>query len=355
MAIINCPECGKEISDKSETCIHCGYPLKESMSEEAPKEKDSDEQACACQRKIEEIKASKVAEREYKTEQARIEEEKAAKKRKKTIVIFIPFIIACIAFVILLTVVMIPTIKYNNAISLIEAGKYVEAYETLNGLNGFKDSDTKAKEIFEQYKIEKLKTAQIGDYIVFGTYEQDNNTLNGKEDIEWIVLARERGCVLVISRYALDCQKYNTSYTDVTWETCSLRTWLNETFISNAFSSDEQTIIQSTTVSPDANPSYSTSSGKNTTDKLFLLSIMEANKYFYSDSARKCQATAYAKERGSNTDTNLDTCWWWLRTPGSDSGNAAYGYGLGSIDDYGKHVDLKSGAVRPALWISLDA
>ena len=29
MALINCPECGKEISDKSETCIHCGYPLSE--------------------------------------------------------------------------------------------------------------------------------------------------------------------------------------------------------------------------------------------------------------------------------------------------------------------------------------
>lgn len=28
MALIKCPECGKEISDMSETCIHCGYPLK---------------------------------------------------------------------------------------------------------------------------------------------------------------------------------------------------------------------------------------------------------------------------------------------------------------------------------------
>ena len=27
MALIKCPECGKEISDKSEKCIHCGYPL----------------------------------------------------------------------------------------------------------------------------------------------------------------------------------------------------------------------------------------------------------------------------------------------------------------------------------------
>lgn len=27
MALIVCPKCGKEISDKSEICIHCGYPL----------------------------------------------------------------------------------------------------------------------------------------------------------------------------------------------------------------------------------------------------------------------------------------------------------------------------------------
>ncbi len=27
MALIRCPECGKEISDQAEYCIHCGYPL----------------------------------------------------------------------------------------------------------------------------------------------------------------------------------------------------------------------------------------------------------------------------------------------------------------------------------------
>lgn len=29
MAIICCPECGKEVSDKAPMCIHCGYPLQE--------------------------------------------------------------------------------------------------------------------------------------------------------------------------------------------------------------------------------------------------------------------------------------------------------------------------------------
>lgn len=27
MALIKCPECNKEVSDKAEVCIHCGYPL----------------------------------------------------------------------------------------------------------------------------------------------------------------------------------------------------------------------------------------------------------------------------------------------------------------------------------------
>ena len=27
MALINCPECGKQISDKAPVCIHCGYPI----------------------------------------------------------------------------------------------------------------------------------------------------------------------------------------------------------------------------------------------------------------------------------------------------------------------------------------
>ena len=33
MALINCPECGKEISDKAKDCIHCGYPLDSVKSE----------------------------------------------------------------------------------------------------------------------------------------------------------------------------------------------------------------------------------------------------------------------------------------------------------------------------------
>ena len=197
-----------------------------------------------------------------------------------------------------------------------------------------------------------ISEVSVGSYVFFGSYEQDNDTTNGKEDIEWLVLAKEDNKILVISKYALDCQQYNTSVTSVTWETCSLRKWLNGTFINNAFSSGEQSKIQTTTVTADKNLSYSTSPGNNTTDKVFLLSITEVNQYFSSYSARKCQGTAYCYAQGAYKGNN-GNCWWWLRSPGNNSGSAAIVSYDGSVYYLGINVSSGSGAVRPALWINL--
>lgn len=68
-------------------------------------------------------------------------------------------------------------------------------------------------------------------YIKFGHYEQDNDASNGKEAIEWEVLGYEDGELLLISRYILDAVPYNYEWTDVTWETCALRKWLNDDFL----------------------------------------------------------------------------------------------------------------------------
>lgn len=247
--------------------------------------------------------------------------------------------------------------KYEAAITLYHAGNYEEAYPALIALNGYKDSAKKASEIYVAYKSIKLKNAQVGSYVFFGSYEQDNNTSNGKEDIEWLVLAKEKNRALIISRYALDCQEYNTEgYTDVTWETCSLRKRLNGTFISNAFNSDEQAMIRSTKVTADKNPSYSTSPGNDTTDKVFLLSITEVNKYFSSDSARQCKGTDYCYAQGAYKGSN-GNCLWWLRSPGRNSHVAAYVSSNGSVDNdgmsgiFGPGVQRGGIAVRPAMWI----
>ena len=78
----------------------------------------------------------------------------------------------------------------------------------------------------------------------FGHYEQDNDTSNGPEEIEWRVLAAEGSRVLVISEYALDVKKYNAGSVGITWENCTLREWLNGEFFQTAFNSGEQGILK---------------------------------------------------------------------------------------------------------------
>ena len=196
---------------------------------------------------------------------------------------------------------------------------------------------------------------KAGDIILFGSYEQDNNPYNGTEDIEWLVLAKEKDRVLVISRYALDCRPYNAKEQEVTWETCFLHGWLNDTFLNNAFSADEQAMIRTETVTADRNPSYGTSPGRDTTDKVFLLSITEVNQYLTGESARKCQATAYAVKRGAYINPLDGNCWWWLRSPGMNSFLAAIVNYVGSVGYDGVRVHTWDGAVRPALWINIES
>ncbi len=240
--------------------------------------------------------------------------------------------------------------EYNAAVALLDAGKIIEAYDALIALKGHKDSAEKASSIYEKYQMEKLKTAKIGDYVFFGHYEQDNNTTNGKDDIEWLVLDVKDGKAFLISRYALDCQQYNASLTDVTWDSCTLRTWLNGTFLNEAFSETEKAVISIVTVSADKNPAYSTSAGKATRDKVFLLSVKEVNKYFDSYSEKRCEATKYAEKQGVYIKKAHTA--WWLRSPGNVQNSAAAIYGDGSVDS--AYVSSIDGAVRPVLWIDLD-
>lgn len=330
--------------------------------------KDSDEQIYACQKKIEEIKAKEEAdhlEAERKAEERRIAAEKAAKKRKKAFAIGTPIVAACIAFLIVLTTVIIPNSKYNAAVALMNNKKYDEAITAFEAMDGYKDSENQLENCYigkyGEEKWNKIKNIKVGDTYTFGAYEQDNSTSNGKEAIEWTVLDKDGMSLLLISKQALDCQQYNTSYTDVTWESCSLRKWMNGTFLNKAFNAEEQAQIQNTTVSADKNPEYNTNPGNATTDKVFLLSINEVEKYFNSDEARKCAPTAYAKAQGAYTSDSYKTasgaatCWWWLRSPGYFQTDAASVYSYGSVYYFGSSVDYDTGAVRPALWINLDS
>ena len=199
-------------------------------------------------------------------------------------------------------------------------------------------------------ELNVIKNANVGAYVIFGTYEQDNDLSNGKEGIEWLILDKKDDRVLVTSRYGLDCKPYNETGDIVTWETCSMRAWLNGEFLKSSFSAGEYNAIINSTVTADDNPVYNTPAGNNTTDRVFLLSIPEVYKYLSTAESRGCAPTKYAVASGAYLDEN-GNCWWWMRSPGLDVYSATGIYPDGTVDDSGNHFDFYLDAARPAMWI----
>lgn len=195
---------------------------------------------------------------------------------------------------------------------------------------------------------------QVGDIIQFGRYEQDNDLTNGAEEIEWRVLDIEGDTALIISVMGLDAKLYHKPGEKITWADCSLRAWLNNEFFNAAFNERERERVVLTNVVNNDNPRWKTVGGKNTEDKVFILSIAEAEQYFADDDDRTSKPTAYAAGNGSSTDSDNGNGWWWLRSPGGIQLSASVVYTDGGIYDLGGIVNYTSGSVRPALRIKLE-
>lgn len=211
------------------------------------------------------------------------------------------------------------------------------------------------------------------DCIYFGNYWQYDINGDGKADkndtkqfIKWRVLSVDGDDAFLLADKNLDSQRYNEKWASVTWETCPLRQWLNSDFYENAFDSSEQIAVLTTTVVNENNPEYKTKGGNNTSDKVFLLSIGEASNTAYGfhgtynvkSKTREAKNTEYAKSCGAYTNPAEDYAgngWWWLRSPGSTSMNAAVVSSYGDIDSEGSNVDIKRGVVRPALHLNLSS
>ena len=202
------------------------------------------------------------------------------------------------------------------------------------------------------------------DCIYFGNYYQSNSST--KEPIKWRVLSVNGNDAFLLADQTLDAKTYNEKFTDVTWATCTLRAWLNGTFLNTAFTSAEQAAIRNTTVVNEDNPYYGTEGGENTTDKVYLLSIAEASNTAYgfngefdtSSNTREAKNTAYAKECGASTATSAEyegNGWWWLRSPGYNSDFASDVDSIGCGVDYGHSVYDDNYAVRPALHLNLSS
>ena len=204
------------------------------------------------------------------------------------------------------------------------------------------------------------------------------------EPIKWRVLHTDRNQALLLSDVALDDQKYHTKDEGVTWETSTVRSWLNgygagsnkqsvdysqKNFIGSAFTASEQAAIVNSSLDNADNITNGTSGGNNTTDKIFLLSESDvwntdkAKSYGfvkggYSDESRFCKGSTYAKAMGMWSSTSTDYAGngeWWLRSPGYDSYYAMDVSDGGWVYDYGYYVYHFNDGIRPALNLDLSS
>lgn len=208
---------------------------------------------------------------------------------------------------------------------------------------------------FETLPPYRYNNFRVGDIVRFGAYEQDNRTWDGKETISWTILDIREEKALILSRYILDVIPYHRKNESITWEDCSLREWLNNSFLRTAFSSDEIDQIVPVTINNNNNDEYHIYGGRRTTDRVFVLSYDDATTFFWADADRKTTATEYAQSRGVYIDKDTGNSWWWLRSPGKTENRAGNVVSRGVPSTYGAFVNSGEGGVRPALWVNLDA
>lgn len=222
--------------------------------------------------------------------------------------------------------------------------KYDEAYFCYNSLYDYKESKKAIDKLISidpslQFKFVKglgFSHPKFGNFKIYDSKD--------KEELEWKVLAIEDNRVLLLCDDPISLMPYNEINSNVTWQTSSIRKWLNNDFYNSAFSNKEKAIIETTNIINNDNEEYKTEGGENTNDKVFLLSVDDIQKY---DSYYGCTYDG-------------EFCSWWLRSPGSKSNRAAiyyisngpYSVGNGKVDHNGLTVDRNEG-VRPAIWINI--
>ena len=327
MALINCPECGRQISDRAPSCPGCGI-LKEDIQVMLAEQNAANSS----------MKEKKRSNNNNVLGPQETEEE----------------------------FVCYPTI---SAISESERTQYNEKNKKKS-----RDTETTGKIGLEEDQFTR-NTIKVGETIQFGAY--------AGMPIEWIVLNIEKNRALLLSKYIIEVGSYHSDLVSVKWEDCDLRTYLNHDFVHNAFSHEERKKIQIFVNENPDNEGYETFGGGRTSDLAFCLSIDEVNEYLLDGAfGVGAKPTEYAAQRarelfkqqteGLQYLLREDTgeVKWWLRTPGENNQMAAivsvnmcierkklfhteYLKLPSNINESGTYVTDVAG-IRPALWLRLE-
>lgn len=181
----------------------------------------------------------------------------------------------------------------------------------------------------------------IGDEVLIGNYEQDMISSDGKESIEWVIIAMEANKAMLLSKRALE-------YSNANWYRNNASGWLNNGFYNLAFNDEEKACITS----------------------VFLLSESRCNNYVDIDSPyRRALVSHYAyhqslKESYDITITDVRNGYYvknpFLITTGEfadvDTMNVSWwisGSSVNCVKSNGEYGTVNQGYVRPAIWLKL--
>lgn len=126
MALINCPECRKEISDKVKSCPQCGYPLVDEVIDSAHKDKTET-----------------------------FESNKSPKQVYKIIISIVSIItiLAIVTSVVYYKKIVKPSKAFDEAVILLEKGKYDEANELFNSIPTYEDVEMLQKQLKYESRV----------------------------------------------------------------------------------------------------------------------------------------------------------------------------------------------------------
>ena len=273
---------------------------------------------------------------------------------------------------------------YNRDTDIIEDANL---YAQLQNATGW-DSNGDITLSGDKYRRMKKSDAtfEISGYDYYYNWKDSSSYHYFKyEPIKWRVLDVNGTDAFLLADRALDDQRYNIAYADITWEKSTMRSWLNgysssentqaidytgSSFINSAFTSSQRNAVKTTDIVNDDNIKYGTEGGNDTKDKVFLLSesevydTTEAESYGFVkvkstyDEGRRSKSSTYAKAMGTYSNISSiysDNCWWWLRSPGGDTSHAAGVYYDGYVHYGGNNVSYGDKAVRPALYLNISS
>ena len=220
--------------------------------------------------------------------------------------------------------------------------------ELLNKLLKEKEANICAKQNYEAMITAKYPI------VTFGNYNGGDGFLKGAiGPVNWIVLKEDGQHCLLLSEYILDSvEPYNRAVQAnksgellrvwERWGGSYIRSWLNQDFYNDTFTEEEKAAIRETTITLQYPASKDTRAVKEetTTDKIFLLSVEEVEKYLPGEYAFGCEPEGKPSGHFSwLTITEVGSLAWYQVT------NTGF-------DPFNPEEDS---GIRPAIWVSKDA